>query len=136
MARVPDAAVCDTNALISHGFGSRRMGRAAGALFEACDAQQAIIYVPAAVILEFGFVLGSRRSPARIRLRGFFEDLFANPAFQPYDLTPEQINLADEEGPNRDPFDRLICAAARRLDLPVITCDAEIAEWGRVRVVW
>ena len=65
-----------------------------------------------------------------------FEELFANPAYQPYDLTPEQVYLAAEEGPNRDPFDRLICAAARRLDLPLITCDTEIANWGRVRVVW
>lgn len=136
MARVPDAAVCDTNALICYGFGSRRLGRAAEALFDACDAQRGVIYVPAAVILEFGFALAGRRSPARVRLRSFFEELFANPAYQPYDLTPEQVYLAAEEGPNRDPFDRLICAAARRLDLPIITCDTDIANWGRVRVVW
>ena len=136
MPRVPDAAVCDTNALIYYGFGSRRLGKAAAALFDACDAQRTIIYVPAAVILEFGLVLGGRRSPVRVPLRGFFEDLFANPAFQPFDLTPEQVYLADEERPNNDPFDGLICAAARRLGLPLITCDTEIANWGRVRVVW
>jgi PIN domain nuclease of toxin-antitoxin system len=71
-----------------------------------------------------------------VRLRSFFEDLFANPAFQPFDLTPEQIYLADEERPNNDPFDGLICAAARRLGLPLVTCDTDLADWGRVRVVW
>ena len=73
MVKVPDAAVCDTNALIYYGFGSRRLGKAAAALVEACDAQHTIIYVPAAVILESGLVLGGRRSPVRGRLRGFFE---------------------------------------------------------------
>jgi PIN domain nuclease of toxin-antitoxin system len=46
------------------------------------------------------------------------------------------VFLADEARPNNDPFDGLICAAARRLDLPLITRDAEIERWGRVRVVW
>jgi hypothetical protein len=69
-------------------------------------------------------------------LRDFFGDLFANPAYQPFDLTPEQVFLADEARPNNDPFDGLICAAARRLDLPLITRDAEIERWGQVRVVW
>ena len=77
-----------------------------------------------------------RRAPAQVRLRSFFEDLFANPAFQPLDLTPEQVSLADEARPNNDPFDGLTCPAARRLGLPLITRDTDIADWGRVRVVW
>ena len=136
MARIPDAAVTDTHALVYYGFGSRRLGKVAAALFDACHAQRSIIYVPAAVIIEFGFVLGGRRAPAQARLRSFFEDLFANPAFQPLDLTPEQVSLADEARPNNDPFDGLTCPAARRLGLPLITRDTDIADWGRVRVVW
>jgi predicted nucleic acid-binding protein len=130
------AAVCDTHALVYYAFGGQRLGRQAAALFDACDAGEATIHVPAAVILEFGFVLGGRRMPSATPLRDFFEDLFANPAYQPFDLTPEQVYLADEAHPNNDPFDGLICAAARRLNLPLITRDAEIERWDQVRVVW
>ena len=68
--------------------------------------------------------------------REFFEDLFSNPAYQPFDLTPEQAYLADEASPNRDPFDGLVCAAARALDLPLITRDRAIQEWGGLSTVW
>jgi predicted nucleic acid-binding protein len=130
------AAVCDTHALVYYAFGGQRLGKQAAALFDACDAREAIIYVPAAAIIEFGFVLGGRRTPSATPWRAFFEDLFANPAFQPLDLTPEQVYIADEARPNNDPFDGLICAAATRLDLPLVTRDADIERWGQVRVVW
>jgi PIN domain nuclease of toxin-antitoxin system len=81
-------------------------------------------------------VLARRLTRTSMPLRDFFEDLFANPAFQPFDLAPERVYLADEARPNNDPFDGLICAAARRLDVPLITRDAAITAWGGVRVVW
>ena len=37
---------------------------------------------------------------------------------------------------NRDPFDALICAAARELSLPLLTRDTEIEQSGAVRVLW
>lgn len=132
----PAAAVCDTHALVYHAFGGQRLGKRAAALFDACDAREATIYVPAVVMVEFGFVLAGRRSGSAAPLREYFSDLLANPAYQPFDLTPEQVFLADESRPNNDPFDGLICAAARRLDLPLITKDDDIQRWGKVRVVW
>ena len=69
-------------------------------------------------------------------VRQFFADLFTNPAYQPLDLTPDQIYLADEMRFNRDPFDALICAAARSVDLPLITRDGEIRGSGAVKVLW
>ena len=69
-------------------------------------------------------------------LRGFVEDLFSNPAYKPIDLGVEQVCLADEGRPNDDPFDALICAAARALDLPLVTRDRAIQEWGKVPTVW
>jgi PIN domain nuclease of toxin-antitoxin system len=35
-----------------------------------------------------------------------------------------------------DPFDALICAAARDLELPLITRDGDIGRSGAVRVLW
>jgi PIN domain nuclease of toxin-antitoxin system len=68
--------------------------------------------------------------------RDFFADLFSNPAYQPVDLTPEQIYVADERRPNDDPFDALICAAACHLDLPLLTRDIDIRDSGLVSVIW
>jgi PIN domain nuclease of toxin-antitoxin system len=89
-----------------------------------------------AVLWETSLLVRIGRVALRRRLREFFEDLFSNPAYQPFDLTPEQAYLADEASPNRDPFDGLVCAAARALGLPLITRDREIQEWGRLRTVW
>lgn len=136
VSRLPHAVVCDTHALIYYAFGGQRLGPQAAALFDACDARAAIIYVPVIVIVEFGLVLGGRLKRSSMPLRDFFEDLFANPAYQSFDLTPEQVYLANEARPNDDPFDGLICAAARRLDVPLMTRDAAIAAWGKVQVVW
>ena len=72
-----------------------------------------------------------RRSP-----RAFFDDLFSNPAYQPVDMTAEQLFVADELRFTRDPFDSLICAAARTLDLPLLTRDGTIRGSGAVRVIW
>lgn len=73
---------------------------------------------------------------ARLAARTFFDDLFSNPAYQPYDLATSQILRADDLRFNRDPFEALICAAAQDLELPLITRDTEIRGSGVVRVVW
>lgn len=44
-------------------------------------------------------------------MRGFFDDLFSNPAYQPFDMNAEQIFIGDELRFSRDPFDLLICVS-------------------------
>ena len=60
------------------------------------------------------------------------------PRINPVDLTPEQVYAAqaDAARPNRDPFDALICAAARHLELALLTRDGDIRQSGLVRVIW
>ena len=72
----------------------------------------------------------------RRSVREFFADLFSNPAYQPLDLTPAHVLDADELRFTRDPFDALICAAARDLSLPLVTRDVAIAGSGTVKVIW
>ena len=131
-----DAAVTDTHALLYHAGGSRRLGKRAAALFARAEAREALVYVPAAVVWEVTLLARAGRFNLRRPPRGFFEDLFTNPAYQPFDLTPDQVLDADELRINRDPFDALICAAARELSLPLLTRDTEIEESGAVRVIW
>ena len=130
------AAVTDTHPLLFHAAGGRRLGRKAAQHFAACERREAILYVPAAVIWECALLARGGRVNLRQSVRGFFDDLFSNPAYQPYDLTAGQVFAAEELRVNRDPFDALICAAARDLELPLITRDEDIRSSGVLRVVW
>ena len=94
------------------------------------------MYVPAAVIWEITLLARSGRFNLWRTPRAFFDDLFSGPASQPYDLTAAQIFDADELRINTDPFDGLICAAARSLGMPLMTRDADIEQSGAVRVLW
>jgi PIN domain nuclease of toxin-antitoxin system len=132
----PQAAVTDTHALMYHAGHSRVLGRKAAAAFAQCEERAFVIYVPAAVMWETALLARVSRVNLRRTVRVFFDDLFSNPAYQPLDLTPEHIFLADELRFTRDPFDALICAAAQTLNLPLITRDAAIRESGVVRTIW
>ena len=130
------AAVTDTHALLFHASGARTLGRRAAAHFDACEQQQALLYVPMAVIWEVSLLARVSRVNLRRPVRDFFGDLFSNPAYQPIDLSAEQVYVADELRFTRDPFDALIVAAARTVDLPLLTRDADIGASGAVRVIW
>lgn len=130
------AAVCDTHALLYHAGGDRRLGRRAATLFAACEAREAVLYVPVAVLWEISLLTRRGRIDLGRPLAGFIDDLFDNPAYQSIDLGVEQVILADEHRPNADPFDALIVAAARLLDLPLVTRDREIAESALVETLW
>ena len=132
----PAAAVTDTHALVFHAAGSGKLGPRASAFYDRCERREAILYVPAAVIWECSLLARVSRINLRRTVRAFFDDLFSNPAYQPLDLSPEQVFLADELRFTRDPFDALICAAARTLELPLITRDSDIRASGAVRVMW
>lgn len=131
-----DAAVTDTHALLYHAAGSARLGRRAAAHFDRAEQRLAIVYVPAAVMWEVALLARGARANLRRTPREFFADLFSNPAYQPYDLSAPQIFDADDLRINRDPFDALICAAARDLGLPLLSRDADIERSGACRVVW
>lgn len=130
------AAVTDTHALLFHAAGGGRLGPKAAKHFAACEQRQALVYVPSAVIWECALLARAGRINLRRSVRGFFEDLFSNPAYQPHDLTAGQVFAAEELRVNRDPFDALICAAAHDLALPLITRDGDIRSSGSVRVIW
>ena len=129
------AAVTDTHSLVWHA-GGRRLGSRAAKFFERCEQRQAIVYVPAAVIFECSVLTRSAKIDLRRGLAEFFGDLFANASYRPVDLTPAQVFIADDLRFTRDIFDVLICAAARSLELPLITNDSVIRQSGAVRVLW
>lgn len=131
------AAVTDTHALLFHASGTKRaMGPRAAALYAKCEQQQALIYVPMAVIWEVSLLARGGRVNLRRPVRAFFDDVFSNPCYQPIDLTATQVCDADELRFTKDPFDALICAAARSLDLALLTRDESIRASGVVHTLW
>jgi PIN domain nuclease of toxin-antitoxin system len=112
------------------------LGKRAALHFQACEQQQALLYVPVSVMWEMSILARIGRITLHQPVRDFFADLFSNPAYQLLDLTPEQVYLADEAQPNNDPFDALICAAARSMSLPLLTRDGDITDSGLVKILW
>jgi len=132
----PAAVVTDTHPLVFHAAGGGRLGPRAKSIFAAAEARQTIIYVPAAVVWEVSLLARVVRINLHRPVREFFADLFSNPAYQPHPQDAMQVFDADELRFTRDPFDGLICAAARDLNLPIVTRDGVIRESGCVKTVW
>jgi PIN domain nuclease of toxin-antitoxin system len=130
------AAVTDTHPLLLHAAGGRGLGPKAAAFFSRCERGERILYVPVAVVWEVSLLARVGRVSLRRSVRAFFDELFSNPAYQPIDTTAEQALLADELRFTRDPFDALICAAARDLALPLVTRDTAIQDSGSVQTIW
>jgi PIN domain nuclease of toxin-antitoxin system len=130
------AAVCDTHALVFHAAGGRHLGAKASRLFAAAEKGDVLIYVPAVVVWEVSLLARAVRINLRRPVREFFADLFSNPAYQFHDLGLSQLLDADDLRFTRDPFDPLVCAAARDLSLPLVTRDTAIHESRCVQVIW
>jgi len=130
------AVVTDTHPLIFHAAGGGRLGTKAKAQFAAAEAGRTIVYVPAAVMWEVALLARIVRINLRRPVREFFSDLFSNPAYQPHDLTAAQVFDAADLRFTRDPFDGLVVAAARDLDLALISRDSAVRASGSVRVIW
>ena len=130
------AAVTDTHALLFHAAGGHGLGPKAAAFFTRAERREAILYVPTVVMWECSLLARVGRVNLRRTVRQFFGDLFSNPAYQPIDVTPEDVFLADELRFTRDPFDALIVASARNAGLPLVTRGREIRRRGVVAVIW
>jgi len=129
-------AVSDTHALIFHAAGGGRLGPKAAALFDACEKREATMYVPVPVMWEVCLLARAMRINLRRPPQVFFDDLFSNPSYQSLTLTPAHVLDAYDLRFTRDPFDALICAAARDVGLPLVTRDTHIAGSGVVPVLW
>ena len=130
------SAVADTHALLFHAAKSSRLGKKSRELFAAAEAREAIIYVPLCVVWEVTLLSRAARVNLHRPARAFFEDLFSSPSFQAHPMAQEQLFDAGEMRTLTDPFDALICAAARDLGLPLVTRDATIIDSGFVTTLW
>jgi PIN domain nuclease of toxin-antitoxin system len=131
-------AVTDTHALIWFSTGQhRRLGRAALAHFTRTDAGQAVVYVPTMALVE----VSELRRNGRIDLNGstfeaWLGRLLGSRKYVALDLTVEMVAAANQLFAIPERGDRLIAAAAKERDWPLITRDPDIAASAQVDCVW
>jgi PIN domain nuclease of toxin-antitoxin system len=98
------------------------------------DVGKALAFVPTAVAIELSLLAEARRKVPTVA--GLGAALRANDALR---ILPQDFDQAKEFallGALKDPFDRMIVAAARVTKRPLITSDGVIADSGLVEVIW
>lgn len=127
-------ACIDTHALVWYLARPARLGRRALRLLRDADAGRAEILVPAIVLIELSLLQeAGRRVPGAPQVEAL---VAAQPSFR---IQPIDLALALEfilVSALRDPFDRMIVAAARTADAPLITADAAIEASALVETLW
>ena len=95
------------------------------------------IWVPVAVAWELSLLM---RKTDRIKLTVPFEELvrenFHFKSLTLIELEPDDLIIAHGLPFNRDPFDALIAATALRLELPLMTADADITDSKTCAIFW
>lgn len=129
--------VTDTHPIIWFTLNKRSaLSRKVLLVFEAAEAGQGFVYVPAIVLWEVALL----ERAGKIKLYDGFlrwsEKLLDNPGFGVAPLEPEIIALGAGFNLNGDPFDETITAFAAHLDLPLITKDAAITNAGLAEIYW
>lgn len=131
--------VSDAHAFLWHLYRPVRLRPAARQAFEAADAGEALIHLPAVAVAEALMVAQKRRIPGLTleRLLPHLEAIHQNDSFfQLADLQASVVLESHKLIAIPDIFDRLIVAEAIHRELPLITRDATIRESGLVEIVW
>jgi PIN domain nuclease of toxin-antitoxin system len=128
--------VTDTHPLVWYATGThRRLSQQALRAFQDASGDQALIYVPAFVLWEIAMLLKVRRIVLHESYGEWIEHLLAQPG---YALAPVEARILIEAYayPFPDPFDSVITATAKVMDLPLLTRDTEINASHLAEVYW
>jgi PIN domain nuclease of toxin-antitoxin system len=128
--------VTDTHPLIWDATGRhRQLSHKALQAFHAASDAEALIYVPVFVLWEIAMLLKVGRIALQEPYGTWAEHLLAQPGFA---LAAVDVRMLAEAYyyPFPDPFDSMITATAKVMDLPLITNDAEINASRLADVYW
>jgi PIN domain nuclease of toxin-antitoxin system len=128
--------VTDTHPLIWYATGKHsQLSRKALRAFNAATREEALIYVPPFVMSEIAMLIKVGRVKLQEQYAVWAENLIAQ---RGYDLAGFSIEVATEAYyfPFPDPFDGVIAATAKVMDLPLITKDWEIGEPQLAEIYW
>lgn len=95
------------------------------------------LFVSAASAWEIATKQRIGRLPQAMAITVAYQSHLQRLGCQELPINSEHALLAGSlDWPHRDPFDRMIVAQALCEGLPVISRDAEIAQFGQVRTIW
>jgi PIN domain nuclease of toxin-antitoxin system len=126
--------VLDTHAVTWHLMKPAKLGKEAKRLLRAADQGKARMYIPAIVLIALAMIKEWKRTvPGPVEVEALCEQ---SPGFE---VLPTDLAQAKEFvllSGLRDPFDRMVVAAARCLGAPLLTADGTITASRLVPVVW
>jgi PIN domain nuclease of toxin-antitoxin system len=128
--------VTDTHPLVWYATGKhRQLSHRVLQAFHAASDAEALIYVPVFVLWEIAMLLKVGRIALQEPYGDWVEHLLAQPGFA---LAAVDVRMLAEAYyyPFPDPFDSVITATARVMDLPLMTDDAEINASQLAEVYW
>jgi PIN domain nuclease of toxin-antitoxin system len=126
-------ACIDTHALIWHATRPKRLGRAAARWLREADAGRAEIAIPAIIPIELTLLREAGRDVLGMQQ---IEILLDQGPFVLQALELAQALEFARLDTIADPFDRMIIAAARAADVPLITGDEAITASALVEIIW
>jgi PIN domain nuclease of toxin-antitoxin system len=112
----------------------KRLGRRAARFLRSADAGTAQVAVPAIVAVELSLIRETGRNV--LGIAELTAMLSLQPTFSVLPLDVEQAREFAMLSSVRDPFDRMVIAAARVAKAPLITADESIASSGLVQILW
>jgi PIN domain nuclease of toxin-antitoxin system len=128
--------VTDTHPLVWYATGKhRQLSPKVLRAFHAAAGAEALIYVPVFALWEIAMLLKVGRIALQEPYGDWAEHLLAQPGFV---LAAVDVRMLAEAYyyPFPDPFDSVITATARVMDLPLMTNDAEINASQLADVYW
>jgi PIN domain nuclease of toxin-antitoxin system len=128
--------VTDTHPLVWYATNKpAKLSKKAISAFNAASRQEALIYVPSFVFWEIAMLLKVGRISLQEDYGDWAEHLVAQPGF---DLAPFSVEVTTEAYiyPFSDPFDGVITATAKVMDLALITKDRDISDSRLVDIHW
>jgi PIN domain nuclease of toxin-antitoxin system len=123
----------DTHACLFALAAPKKLGKKARRLLEQADAEGNIVWVPAAATAEIVLLRELGRTEIGVPE---LTRAFAETAWRFLALDFAQIDELSALAAVRDPFDRLIIAAARCQQAKLVSRDGPLTELGLVDVVW
>ncbi len=131
--------VTDTHPLVFYTANqSKKLSKKALQIFEECERGNLVIYIPAAVLWEYSVLVktGKIILEEDQTFEAWCQRVVRVPSFVYLPLEVDHIKQAHNYNFHKDPFDLLIVATAKILNMPLITKDSIITDANIVEVIW
>lgn len=127
----------DSHALVWYAQTSPQLSAAAADALHEAELTDGIV-VSTATLIDLWYVTQTTQAVSASQLSELRALLISSPAIalQPLDLTIADAYTAIARELLKDPWDRLIVATARALQLPLVTKDGRIRRSGLVETIW